>query len=144
MADLQTFLKTLRVNEVVERLHAAPEALAAAMIHVEETRLARDEAREDLRLAVANAEALAWAEVEVESNGKKTLAAERKAQIDRAVADSLEAKAAREYAATMEREYGLAQAELERIKAGLYAARALSELASATLNYVSAKTNWRK
>lgn len=142
MSDLQTFLKKLRIEDVVAQLHEGPDLLAAALVHVEETRLALSEAREDLRLSEANAEAQAW--LALNGGAEKMLAAEKKARIGRAVADHPEVRAAREFAASMEREHGLAQADLERVKARMYAARAIEELGAATLLYIASRPGIKK
>lgn len=135
--DLDAFLKNLKVNDVVAQLQAAPEAISEALLKVEVTRTSVTGAREDLKLAEANAEALAWATVN--STDKKMLADEKKANVEKLIGDDPNVKVAKDLVADFEGEHSRAVADYERAKAQMSAARSLSDLASSTLIFVASR-----
>ena len=135
MTDLTTFLKTLNVTQVVGNLQAAPDDLAGALTTIDLGRQNVNATEESLRLAEANAEAAAW--MALAGDGRKMLADEKKAAVTVHIAADPEATSARLELANAKLALGQATAQFEAAKARFAAARSLSDLAAATLNYVS-------
>ena len=77
---LDEILKIIDTPGVVMQLHNSPDEIGAAYLAVEQARDRRDDARENLKLAEANAEAQAWME-SAEYGKAKELADAKKARI---------------------------------------------------------------
>ena len=134
---LDEILKIIDTPGVVMQLHNSPDEIGAAYLAVEQARDRRDDARENLKLAEANAEAQAWME-SAEYGKAKELADAKKARIAAVVASDAEAQTARQFLRDADATLAQAGAEYEKAKAQFAAVRALADIATATLNYVAA------
>lgn len=130
---LSKLVDDLALARVASDLLTAPGNIAIQSARVEQARARRDEARENLKLAEANAEASAW----MADNGAKLLADAKKAQTRAAVLSNPDVQATQKELAAADSAYQQSQIDVELWQNKLAAARSLASLAAGLFNYLS-------
>jgi hypothetical protein len=129
--DNATLIQSLRLEDAVSTLHSIAQEITIGLQESGKILENIRQAEEDMKIAQANAEVMAWGTV---PNGKEMLADAKKAAVEKFVANDVEVQEARSRLQTLRNRVAELNASGEASKVRFSAARIIAELGAAAMN----------